>query len=175
MTFPKEIKQFASVFFLFVKSNTSMIPSLFSIVPRNVDQSIQQFLRDCESFITVAFCVPLFVLLLYSMRHFWDFSLNYLSTLFGALEPKTYRKLWLWLPLCGKWIYNMIFKKNGTEFMKIYKVQEIEWQEQSYSSLLLISVLEFLINHLILPPQNFIKYFFLIISVYKHKFVMSET
>lgn len=113
MTFPKEIKQFASVFFFFfVKSNTSMIPSLFSIVPRNVDQSIQQFLRDCESFITVAFCVPLFVLLLYSMRHFWDFSLNYLSTLFGALEPKTYRKLWLWLPLCGKWIYNMIFKKK---------------------------------------------------------------
>lgn len=50
--------------------------------------------------------------------------------------------------------------------MKIYKVQEIEWQEQSYSSLLLISVLEFLINHLILPPQNFIKYFFLIISVH---------
>lgn len=112
MTFPKW-NQTVSFSVFFVKSNTSMIPSLFSIVPRNVDQSIQQFLRDCESFITVAFCVPLFVLLLYSMRHeisqwiiIWTHSLE------CALEPKTYRKLWLWLPLCGKWIYNMIFKKK---------------------------------------------------------------
>lgn len=59
--------------------------------------------------------------------------------------------------------------------MKIYKVQEIEWQEQSYSSLLLIRMLQFLINHLILPPQIFMKYFFLIINVHKNKFVIPET
>ena len=78
-------------------------------------------------------------------------------------------------PILWLWIYNMIFKKNGREFMKIYKVQEIEWQEQSYSSLLLIRMLQFLINHLILPPQIFMKYFFLIINVHKHKFVITET
>lgn len=141
MTFPIWNQTVCFSVFFIVKSNTSMIPSLFSIVPRDVDQFNNSW-EICESFITLAFCVPLFLLLLYSMRHFWDFSMNYyLSTVFGALEPKTYRKPWLWLPLCGKWIYNMIFLKSRREFMKIYKVQEIEWQEQSYSSLLLIRML----------------------------------
>lgn len=152
-----------------------MIPSLFSIVPRDVDQ-----LTIPDRFVNllsqVAFYVLLFLLLLYSMRHFWDFSMNYyLSTLFGALEPKTYRKPLLWLPLCGYEYITWSLKKNGREFMKIYKVQEIEWQEQSYSSLLLIRMLQFLINHLILPPQIFMKYFFLIINVHKNKFVIPET
>ena len=152
-----------------------MIPSLFSIVPRDVDQ-----LTIPDRFVNllsqVAFYVLLFLLLLYSMRHFWDFSMNYyLSTLFGALEPKTYRKPLLWLPLCGYEYITWSLNKNGREFMKIYKVQEIEWQEQSYSSLLLIRMLQFLINHLILPPQIFMKYFFLIINVHKNKFVIPET
>lgn len=58
--------------------------------------------------------------------------------------------------------------------MKIYKVQEIEWQEQSYPSFLLIRMLQFLIIYSILLPQIFTKYFFLIINIHKHKFVYSR-
>lgn len=59
--------------------------------------------------------------------------------------------------------------------MKIYKVQEIEWQEQSYPSLLLIRMLRFLIIYSIIPPQIFMKCFFLIINVHKHKLFIPET
>lgn len=58
--------------------------------------------------------------------------------------------------------------------MKIYKVQEIEWREQSYPSLLLIRMLQFLIIYSILLPQIFMKYFFLIINICKHKFVCNR-
>lgn len=51
--------------------------------------------------------------------------------------------------------------------MKIYKVQELEWQEQSYSALLLIRMLQFLIIYLILLPQIFRICFFLIIDTHK--------